>query len=121
MGEVLKIRETEQNPEETVKFLQSLSDRIPKSMRGVDRQQFIGMRLLKEISDDKIVELQNLYNSFLQYMRDHEASDIDLGGWGSKGKIWMRIHGLKKPVEVCWSHRARQPHLGRIPARHESV
>lgn len=98
MGEVLKIRTTNSGNEETIHYLKSLAAKVPHSMRGVDRQEFIGMKLLRELSDDKIVELQSLYNSYLGYMRDHEASDIDLGGWGAKGNIWMRIHGDKKPI-----------------------
>jgi len=31
-------------------------------------------------------------------MREVEASDIDLGGWGSKKMVWLRIHGVKKPI-----------------------
>jgi twitching motility protein PilT len=31
-------------------------------------------------------------------MREYEASDIDLGGWGSNKMIWLRIHGVKKPI-----------------------
>ena len=85
---------------EARELLKSLADKIPRAMRGIDRQEYIGMRLLKELADDKIVELQNFYNTFLQVMRDKAASDIDIGGWGAKGYVWLRIHGAKKPVEV---------------------
>jgi twitching motility protein PilT len=99
MAEVLEISKKTTNTSETKKFLKSLAERIPRSMRGVDRQEYIGMRLLKELSDDKIVELQELYNSFLQSMRDKDASDIDLGGWGANGHVWLRVHGDKRPAE----------------------
>jgi twitching motility protein PilT len=85
---------------ETRELLKSLAQKIPRAMSGVDRQEYIGMRLLKELPDDKIVELQNYYNTFLQVMRDKIASDIDMGGWGSKGYVWLRIHGAKMPIEV---------------------
>ncbi len=32
-------------------------------------------------------------------MRRYDASDIDLGGWGANQRIWLRVQGLKKPVE----------------------
>ena len=99
MAEVLEIAKKTIDTSEMKKFLRSLAERIPKAMRGVDRQEYIGLRLLKELSDDKIVELQDFYNTFLQAMRDKAASDIDLGGWGAKGHVWLRVHGAKKPVE----------------------
>ena len=99
MAEVLEIAKNTVKTNDTKQYLKSLAERIPKSMRGVDRQEYIGMRLLKELPDDKIVELQDYYNSFLQTMRDKSASDIDLGGWGAKGYVWLRVHGAKKPVE----------------------
>jgi twitching motility protein PilT len=32
-------------------------------------------------------------------MREYEASDIDFGGLGCNNRVWLRIHGFKKPVE----------------------
>ncbi len=32
-------------------------------------------------------------------MRENNASDIDMGGFGSGGKIWYRIFGSKSPVD----------------------
>jgi len=31
------------------------------------------------------------------HMREIKASDIDIGGPGSKNKIWFRVYGIKKP------------------------
>ena len=87
-------------PSAARELLKELAGKIPRAMSGVDRQEYIGMRLLKELSDDKILQLQDYYNTFLQVMRDKQASDIDIGGWGSKGYVWLRIHGSKKPIEV---------------------
>ena len=100
MAEVLEMANKPAETGGMKEFLKSLADRIPRAMRGIDRQEYIGMRLLKELSDDNIVKLQDFYNTFLQAMRDREASDVDLGGWGSKGYVWLRVHGAKKPVEA---------------------
>ncbi len=99
MGEVLELNQKRDLIQESINLLKSLADKLPRSLRGVEKQQYIGMRLLKEIPDAQILQLQSLYNSFLQVMRDKQASDIDLGGWGAKEKIWLRIHGSKKTVE----------------------
>jgi len=37
--------------------------------------------------------------SALTKMQENDASDIDLGGYGGKGFIWYRVHGIKKPDE----------------------
>ena len=33
------------------------------------------------------------------HMREIKASDIDIGGPGSKNKIWFRVYGIKKPSD----------------------
>jgi twitching motility protein PilT len=103
MGEVLELNQKKTVLQESIDFLKSLAEKLPRSLRGVEKQQYIGMRLLKEIPDEKIIQLQSVYNYFLQIMRDKHASDIDLGGWGAKQKIWMRIDGAKNPVEELGS------------------
>jgi twitching motility protein PilT len=41
--------------------------------------------------------LRALMNYFLTKMLSVNASDIDMGGYGSQGNIWFRVHGSKKP------------------------
>jgi len=42
-------------------------------------------------------KLRSLLNYFLLRMLSLNASDIDMGGYGSGGQIWYRIFGSKKP------------------------
>ncbi len=48
-------------------------------------------------------EDQALLHKFIDHcllrMRETGASDIDIGGWGTGNKIWLRIHGIKKRME----------------------
>ena len=41
--------------------------------------------------------LRKLMDSYLLRMVKLNASDIDLGGYGSSGQIWFRVYGDKKP------------------------
>jgi len=74
-----------------------LSD-IPEYITGIDRQQMIGEKVYDIPQEDKSVLRQTVERAMTK-MKENEASDIDLGGWGCKGFIWFRIHGLKKPDE----------------------
>ncbi len=70
---------------------------VPEELRGIDRIQFIANMLLKAPSSHRI-ELRRHLELYLANMKKVEASDIDLGGDGCQGKIWYRIHGIKKPI-----------------------
>ncbi len=59
---------------------------------------FIGNALLRQIPDDQKLLLRRLMEIFLLKMREMNASDIDMGGWGSRKHIWLRIQGKKKPI-----------------------
>jgi twitching motility protein PilT len=41
--------------------------------------------------------LRKLMDSLLLRMAKSNASDIDLGGYGTKGHVWYRVYGDKKP------------------------
>jgi twitching motility protein PilT len=43
--------------------------------------------------------LKKLMDSYLSQMSRMTASDIDMGGYGSEGRIWYRVYGDKKPYE----------------------
>ncbi|NCS89860.1 MAG: PilT/PilU family type 4a pilus ATPase, partial [Ignavibacteria bacterium] len=49
-------------------------------------------------SEEKIV-LRELFNKFLTSMIEREASDIEVGGHGNGGYVWMRIHGKKERIK----------------------
>ncbi len=79
-------------------ILNSATNKIPQTLIGIDRQQFIGDEIIEKMSEKQRLALGNLIHSFLTRMREIDASDIDLGGWAAKGMIWLRSQGSKKPV-----------------------
>lgn len=72
---------------------------LPDSFRGLDYHEELGKRL-KDVDDLKRKQLMSSLHSFLLYMRENEASDIDLGGAGCDGKIWYRVFGNKSPLNL---------------------
>lgn len=53
--------------------------------------------LVSRQSQEEKAEIKKLFDKFLLRMFENNASDIDMGGYGSQGKIWYRIFGSKKP------------------------
>jgi len=80
------------------KVLQELKSRVPSSLFSVDKEEYIGKELIEKLPNDYKIALRNLINGFLEEMRRKGASDIDMGGLGSKKMVWYRVHGDKKPV-----------------------
>lgn len=84
------------NTEAVLNILRKISADLPEFITGAERQKIIGKRL--DAIDEKVLNiLRSYFQSILNRMRDLEASDIDLGSNGSQGKIWLRIHGAKRP------------------------
>lgn len=71
---------------------------LPKMMLTVERQEEIGrmVDLLPESDRNAMIEQ---YEMFLVYMRELNATDIELGGDSSAGRVWFRVYGKKKPKE----------------------
>jgi len=80
-------------------LLKSLSQKIPSTLREIDRLLFIGNKILPGLPVEVKAVLQKFVDSILLNMRQLNASDIDVGGFGAKNKIWMRIQGRKAPVD----------------------
>ncbi|TKJ39867.1 twitching motility protein PilT [candidate division LCP-89 bacterium B3_LCP] len=53
---------------------------------------------LTKLGNPEREQLKQLFENFLLRMVEEEASDIDLGGQGSLGQIWLRIYNNKRPV-----------------------
>ncbi len=79
----------------TRQFLRQLSLQVSDLVSGLERDIFIG-NMISNLPDDQRSDLKNLMNSYLSKMHENNASDIDLGGFGSQGKIWYRIFGAKR-------------------------
>lgn len=79
-----------------MKVLDFVAKDIPPHYFGMEKQEFIAKRL--DTLDDKAIQvLRMFYERILQRMRKLDASDIDLGSFGTRGEIWFRIHGNKLP------------------------
>ena len=78
------------------KTLDSISGDIPDRLFGVERQAHIG-ELVEGRSEELRSILREGFDGFLTEMVHMDASDIDLGGSGSAGRVWYRVHGVKRP------------------------
>lgn len=76
-------------------ILKNFCDSIPQSLFGIERVLFILNNVSKLSENDKLL-IREQFNNYLKYMINEEASDIEFGGHGNGGFIWMRIHGIKK-------------------------
>lgn len=79
-----------------MKVLDFVAREIPPHYFGIEKQEFIAKRL--ETLDDKAIQvLRMFYERILHRMRELDASDIDIGSFGTRGEIWFRVHGNKLP------------------------
>ena len=69
---------------------------IPPNVAGLARQQIIGQRVTELPYEEKRA-LQGQFNKYLLYMRELNASDIEIGGPTANEQIWLRIYGKKEP------------------------
>jgi twitching motility protein PilT len=69
---------------------------IPDTAFGVERQMLIGDLVSRQSQEERVL-IKRMFDTLLMRMFEITASDIDLGGFGSQGKIWYRVHGVKKP------------------------
>jgi twitching motility protein PilT len=81
---------------EAQKVLKEIATQLPKSVIGLERQMMIS-DIMSRIDETTKMKLLALINNFLSRMFVINASDIDLGGYGSQGYIWYRVYGSKKP------------------------
>ncbi len=79
-------------------LLRDLTSQISDLVRGLERHIFIGT-LVANLEDDQRMDILNYFNRLLAKMQDNEASDIDIGGYGTNGKVWYRVFGQKRPDE----------------------
>ncbi len=79
----------------SLSFSQELKAAIPEYVFGVNRIKHIN----KALSDNPAWRNESftLLKNLLAKMISIDASDLDFGGPRSKGKIWYRVYGDKKP------------------------
>ena len=78
------------------RILKEMAATLPESVQGLERQMMIGDTLSRTDESSKM-KLLSLMNHLLTKMFTNNASDIDMGGYGSQGNIWYRIFGSKRP------------------------
>ncbi len=82
--------------EEAISILKEIVRNIPDTAYGVERQMLIGDLVSRQSQEERVL-IKRMFDGFLLRMFEITASDIDLGGVGTRGHIWYRIHGMKKP------------------------
>ena len=80
---------------EEKRVLKEFAERVPESLFGPDRVLYI-LEHCDEIDDEDKLLLRKFMNKILTSMIERDASDIEIGGHGNEGYIWMRIHGKKE-------------------------
>jgi twitching motility protein PilT len=78
--------------------LKSFVNTIPASLIGLNRVTYLFENFDKLRPEDK-TGIRNLFNKLLTSMIERDASDIELGGHGNNGFIWLRIFGKKERVK----------------------
>lgn len=76
------------------KFIQS----IPELYQGQDRINFI-IEKFGTLSEQDRIAIRRHLNKILTTMIETEASDIELGGHGCDGFVWMRVYGKKQRIK----------------------
>jgi twitching motility protein PilT len=84
--------------QDPISILKSFVSTIPASLIGLNRISYLLENIDKLRSEDKIA-IRNLVNKLLTSMVERDASDIELGGHGNSGYVWLRIYGKKERVK----------------------
>jgi len=82
----------------TKTVIKNITSKIPYTLNGPDRVSFL-IELLPSISLSDRDLLVKLFNSFLSEMVKREASDIEVGGYGSNDFVWFRVYGKKNIID----------------------
>ncbi len=83
---------------ETKKILNDFVKTFPLYLTGPDRVNYI-FENIELIKPEDRIKLQNSVKKMLTSMIERDASDIEIGGYGNGGYIWMRIYGKKERVK----------------------
>ncbi len=79
-------------------ILEKYVRKIPTGILGAEKVNFI-IEMAQQMPNEEKVELHKLVNYILTLMIEREASDVEIGGYGTDEYIWFRIHGIKTRVE----------------------
>lgn len=79
-------------------ILLAFASRIPSTILGPERVRYIVDHINDLPAEHKLIIFQ-LINHILGTMIDRQASDVEIGGFGTQGFVWMRIFGKKERVK----------------------
>jgi twitching motility protein PilT len=79
-------------------LLKSVVSAIPDSLIGLNRVFYL-FDNIEKLKPEEVVGIRNLFNKLLTSMIERDASDIEIGGHGNEGYIWLRIYGKKERVK----------------------
>ena len=71
-------------------ILKPLISQIPDTLYGLERMMHIA-NVVNELEVEKKMELKTVIDSIILRMPEIDASDVDMGSSGCRGKIWYRI------------------------------
>lgn len=74
-------------------FASELLVALPEMTQGTARMRMINKML--EMQPDWQKEALGVLKQLLMHMKAQQASDMDFGGHGSRGHIWLRVYGRK--------------------------
>ncbi len=84
--------------EEVKQILTNFANKIPPTVFGPERVKFIADHI-EQLSDNEKLQVIQLANHILSLMIERQASDVEIGGFGTQGYVWFRIYGKKERVK----------------------
>lgn len=83
---------------EAKQILTSFANQIPSTVLGPERVGYI-IENIHNLSIDNKSKIIQLANTILAMMIEKNASDVEIGGFGTQGFIWFRVFGKKERVK----------------------
>ncbi len=71
---------------------------IPPYYAGPDRISFL-LENIEQLKPEEKMALRDMVNKFLTSMVERDSSDIEIGGHGNGGYVWLRTFGKKERVK----------------------
>lgn len=71
---------------------------VPVYLTGPDRMLYL-LENIDQLKPEEKLVLKNTVNKFLTSMVERDSSDIEIGGHGNGGYIWLRTFGKKERVK----------------------
>ena len=77
--------------------IREIAEKIPYQFLGAERVLFAAEQIQRLPAGER-QGMREFFNRVVRHMLTLGASDIDLGGAASRGSVWLRIHGDKRPI-----------------------